>query len=970
MVQPSMQTFLEDIADHIINTYAGKTGDICIVTPNRRAGLFFRKYFAARVQGPVWAPEMLSIEDFINRLSGLTICDSLDLIFELYECYKSIEGDNAESIESFLNWAPALLRDFDDIDSSLIDRKDIYGDIRDFRHMDLWVPGENDLTPFQRQYLRFIDRMQVYHDSLTQRLLEKRMGWQGLSTNLVANQLKAGKLAMPWEKMIFTGFNALTGAEESIVKQLLSEDRAEYLVDDDPYYADDLQHEAGRFIRKYKKVFHIEKKGSNHQSHFKAKKKKIRIYGIAKNVNQARLAGNLFLSDADTPQDERTAIVLANEALLIPTLNSLPESIKDINVTMGYPLSNTNMFGFFDAIFQLFMQAIHEQPAKGPQPTTYHYLDLQRFFSHSSVALLWDMDMGEELCLNFLQKLRQGNQSFLSYADIFALTDHHKGFKQKFGFLASEWSENPGSIFDAFLHLAGELDSLFREKAALFGGDIIRTPFFADFESLYYFSRLFRKLKTFCNKFSFLASIKTLYRLFRQSANETRLSFSGEPLQGLQLMGLLETRILDFRHVVILSANENILPRSSASSSFIPYEVKRSRGLRVYHDQDAMYAYHFYRLLQRADNITILYNTQTEEMGSNEKSRYITQLLHELPDFNPDISITENIVSLQPIPGQKKSGLKVTKTPDILNRLGEMAQNGFSPSALSNYITCPLQFYLKRVARIDEADSVEETMEAMTVGNIAHGVLEALYQPHLGSVLQPMHVEKMQKELADQLAVQLEKIYPGGHITSGKNLLTKHLICRYLENFLHAESIKLKKLEAANEYLTIEGLETQLSTTLILDNDNGNQMEVVVKGKADRIDRTGHVVSILDYKTGKVESSELSFNDWDDPFSNIKKIKSFQLLTYAWLYYRVHPETHLAVPGIISLRSPGKGIQNLKIQGANGDITKDSLHEFEARLKVLLKEIMDPAVEFNQTDQMSNCKYCPFINLCSRHEST
>lgn len=959
-----MQTFLEEVTDHIISTYGKNTGEVCIVTPNRRAGLFLRKYFAARVVSPMWAPDMLSIEDFVNRLSGFTICDKTDLVFELFETYKGIEKDKAENLEAFLNWAPAILRDFDDIDSSLIERKAIYGDIRDFKQMDLWVPGEQDLTAFQKQYLAFIDRMHTYHELLAQRMMSKKMAWQGLSTSMVAKQLQDGDLSLPWEVVVFTGFNALTGAEQAIVKELLSSGKAEYIIDEDPYYADDPEHEAGRFIRKYKQLFGL-KSGQAIQSHFKKQEKRVTIFGIAKNVNQARLAGNLFLSGNGISQDEHTAVVLANETLLIPTLNALPEQIQDINVTMGYPLTNTHMFGFFDAIFQLQIQSIDQPERKGE--TVFHFRDLQRFFSHGNTALLWSADQGESLTASFLNKLRQGNQTYLSYDEMVELADADGAFTHQFKRLFVSFSGQPDKLFLLFLELASELDVQFRGKAATRGSDVVRTPFFVDFESLYYFSKIFRRTTSFLSKFPFLTSLKTLYRLFRQSASESRLSFSGEPLQGLQLMGMLETRGLDFRNVVILAANEHILPRSSHGTSFIPYEVKKAHGLRTYNEQDAIYAYHFYRLLQRARNITIIYNTQTEDMGSNEKSRYVTQLLHELPAFNPEIAIAENVVSIQPVSGQIRTSLSVKKSKDILQRLDGLSQKGFSPSALSNYMLCPFQFYLKRVAGLDEADAVEETMEAMTVGNIAHGVLEELYKPYVGQVLQPAHVERMKSSLGDHLHRQLEKMYPGGHIRSGKNLLIKHLINRYLENYLHAEFAFLQHLKTNNQNLTIEALESKLSTCFRLGDDLQDNSGIVISGKADRIDRIGSMVRIIDYKTGVVAGHDLKFTDWDQPFTSSQKIKSFQLLTYAWLYYRMHPDTAMVQPGIITLRSPAMGLIGLKLPGEVRDIRSNDLAEFESRLEKLLMEIMNPTVAFNQTNKEENCKFCPFTTLCSRH---
>ncbi len=960
-----MHSFLEEVSLYILKKHQDTTGDLCIVTPNRRAGLFLRKHFAANVSKPIWAPEVLSIEDFINKISELAISDKMGLLFEFYRVYRTLEKDAADDIDTFFSWAPTLLADFDDIDSAMAERGKLYEFLGDIRYIDTWNPDGSPLTEFQQNYLDFIKKLGHYHEALAAHMIGKGMAWQGLSSRRAADIIEAGKAALPWKKVVFAGFNALTQAEESIIHTLLKEGRAEYVADSDPYYEDDESHEAGRFIRKYRKMFSLPVSGEK-SGLYAGMAKKIRLLGIAKNVNQARLAGNLLNQEKELSASEQTAVVLANEALLIPLLNALPASINEVNVTMGYPIEKTNMFRFFDSLFHLLLHGVLIDKEGS---VSFYHKDLHRVFSHSLAGLLWDKDKGIMFSTALLQKLAASNKSFCTFDELAGMSNQAAAFKSAFGFLQINYQEKTSEIFPVLLDLAATFDKLFREKATAQGMDIVRTPFFADFESLYYFASIFRRLKDFLNEFPFLSDLKTLYRMMRQATAETRLAFLGEPLQGLQVMGMLETRSLDFKNVVLLSANENILPKPKSMQSFIPFEVKKAFGLRLYQEQDAIFAYHFYRLLQRAENIYLIYNTQSEDIGSSEKSRFLTQLQFELPSYNTKTVISEDIVSLPPQTGQTEHEIVIPKTHDIMARLHQIAKTGFSPSALGRYVNCPLQFYLEKVVGLDESDAVEETMEAATIGSVVHAALELLYTPYIGKVLKAEDLQEMKVRLENSLQQSFQNEYSGGNISSGKNLLLYHLVKRYIENQLKAENEHIREANEQNQFLTVLALESKLKATLNVSLPDGNIYDVLIKGLADRIDRVGGVVRVIDYKTGRIGSSELSFREWDEPFTNSDKSKNFQLLCYAWMYHKMHPEESYIEPGIISTRTPAKGSQTMKHPGGKGILQPQHLAEAEDALKQLISEILNPAQDFTQTRDLDRCKYCNFMVLCGRYQA-
>jgi ATP-dependent helicase/nuclease subunit B len=561
-----------------------------------------------------------------------------------------------------------------------------------------------------------------------------------------------------------------------------------------------------------------------------------------------------------------------------------------------------------------------------------------------------------------LRNLTQSNRSFCSFSDLAKLSGAPEKFSKTFAFLDASWEGAPSLVSATILECCSRLDDAYREKAESMNIPLQQSPWFLDYESLYYFSTLMRRLETLADQTGLIGSLKTFYMLFRQAVQETRLAFSGEPLEGLQIMGMLETRNLDFKNIILLSANEDILPKGKSSHSFIPFEVKKKYGLQVHTDKDATYAYNFYRLLQRAENIYMIYNTQKGSIGSQEKSRFITQLQMELTEFNPRISFREEIVSMTPARDSVDHHISVEKTPEIMQRLQQMAAYGFSPSALNTYINCPLQFYLQKVARLDEADQVEETLEASTMGNVIHGALETLYKPYIQRTITAADITQMQQQAGQVLQQVFANAFEGGDISSGKNLLLTRVARRFTENFLETEK---KFLENEAQPVTILQLESPLAA--VVEVDAGDQtLQVGIRGMADRIDRVGQTIRVIDYKTGRVKQDELNVNDPETIIRDPKMSKTFQLICYSWLLRQAPGMTGDIESGIFSMRNLGAGLLTVK-PGKNSGLEKDELADhFDALLRDLLTEIMDATLPFSQTEDSDHCKYCPFRQLCHR----
>lgn len=961
-----MQSFLEEVATYVIDKFGEKTGEICLVTPNRRAGLFLRKHISGKVSKPTWSPSFLSIEDFVNRISGYQVVDNLSLMFHFYRIYREIEDEKAEPVDDFLRWGSLLLRDFNEIDSALEKPETLFDYLRDVKYIETWNPDGKELNDFQKNYLSFFTKFKTYHQALVEFLDKQNLAYQGMAYRKAANLLKGDPGILPWEKVLFAGFNALNQAEESIIDSLNKAGKAEILSDSDPYYENNPRHEAGDFIRKYRKKWDIpldKEKPSKYGSH-----KEIEVLGIARPVNQAQLAGNILENDAALAMNEQTAVVLADENLLVPLLNALPEKATAINITMGYPLTKTNLFGFFEALFQLFLMAGRLEVSSQGKSPSFYYKDLLRFFSNTCTALLLDTRKGQEKLDQLIQKISYSNRVFYRFEELAEMNEPDPVFQEVFHFLSKNWINDLSGIIPSLRNLSDRLERAFREKSADSFESLKQSPFFIDFEALYYFGRIFSRLETVLANNEAINNIRTFWQIIRQSAMETRMAFSGEPVEGLQVMGMLETRNLDFRNIILLSVNEDILPKGKANRSFIPYEVRRKFGLQVHSDKDSVYAYHFYRLLQRAERIYLIHDTESDGMGSSEKSRFITQLEHELPAFNPAIRILNKLVSLSPSIRTGTQQISIPKSPDIIGRLKQMAALGLSPSSLNTFIRCPLKFYLEKVARLREREEVEETIDASTLGNVVHGVLEDLYKPFTGQVLHPEQLSGMETQVDALTIRRFREHYPEGEITSGKNLLLFSLAKRHIENFLKAEAATLRENLQQGLHLTLLGTEVVLKGSVSVAVE-GENFEANILGKADRIDRLGNTVRVVDYKTGKVQPADLKIKDFDALTEDAKYEKAFQVQAYAWLYKQEHPDQRDVESGIFSVRNLRSGFLKSEVDTgilAEGD---DPEGTFQARLENLVRRILDPEEPFSQTENEDNCKYCPFQALCGRFES-
>ncbi len=966
-----MTPFLEKVAKHYLSEDNLEEGNICIVTPNRRAALFIREYISKKITDTMWAPDILSLEEFINKLSGLKIVDNITLLMEFHRAIKTDEtnkpendintGNNKE-LEEILSWAPALLNDFDEIDSNLENPDILFENLTDVKKIEAWSPDQQ-ITPFQEKYIQFFKSIPRYHKIYKKNLLSHHIAYQGLSHRIVASNIENIIKNFPWQKVIFAGLNALNQAEEKIISTLINNNKAAIIWDADEYYVSSntkgIKHEAGMFIRKYLKKWHLNTL-NNAKTYFKDTKKNINILGIAKNINQVQLAGNILLSEIPKEEHENTAIVLADETLMAPMLNALPPVIDKVNVTMGYPLSETGFYSFAESVFYMHIKAKQRISDAIETGSMFYYKDILKILKHPYSSKLLADDEGRNIAELISNKINKSNRSFYNLKNLNEIA----GGKELIILekLFCNWGNSPAKAMDFFKLALQNFDTKYLKSNEKENG-----KYSIDIAAFNQFSFLLNRFEYYFSKYNQPDTLESFKLIFQNLVSGLKIPFSGEPLEGLQIMGMLETRNLDFKNVIIFPVNESILPKGKLYNSFIPYDVKVKYGLNTHKERDAIYAYHFYRLLQQAENVYIIYNTQTGDTGGGEKSRFISQIEHELKEYNPDININHEIIPVMMNLGSSSKILNIEKTPDIMKKICRMGETGYSPSSLSIYLKCSLQFYLSKIMNIEETEEVEETMEYKTMGQAIHDALETIYKPYIGKILKKEYLDIKQEDIENILKQMFLNHYPDGDINTGKNYLLYRVALRMIENYLENEKKELLLRASKNNYITIFSLEELYTSELSI--KTNNDINVKIKGKVDRIDRTEDLFRIIDYKTGKVEARELKIDRWDELLEKTATSKSFQLLCYSWLFFNKNKEAKELLPSIISFRNPSHGL--FKIQhpsSSEGIIDRNIIKEFEENvLKPIFLDLYDSNKPFKQTDEEENCRYCNYTLLCNRN---
>ena len=918
-----MQSFLSKVTTEILKEYKD-TSKLTFVLPSKRARVFLKTELREQLNKASIFPKIISIEEFIQHIAAIEQIDPIHLIFEFYSVYKGITPpEETDSFEIFSKWSSQLLQDFNEIDSNLMDADNFLKYIKESRQLENWNLEENQ-TDLTNKYLAFFSHIEKYYANLKSHLLNKNLGYQGMLYRKAFENLDHYLSQQNNEHYIFAGFNALNIAEEKIIHECLFRNRAEIYWDNDLFYAEN-NIAAGKYFEKYKKEWPYYK---THQ--FKWKKdlintsKKIEIDGIPKNISQIKKASSILQKLVTENKIQKTAVILGNEKLLPVLLNSLPKEIEHVNITMGYELQNIPLSALFDHIFNL-----HLHKSKFKQIESFYYKDFIKIIQHPSIKIFWtDNDVFQDKLETLLYK---NKTVFISQNDINELIITSPKLEEIFTLLFRSWKNDINKVLGNFVSLINLLNNN-------------ETLTIIDKEYLFRFHNVFQQLINLNRDYGFILNLNTLYQFYKQLLKTESLSFQGEPLKGLQIMGLLESRVLDFENVIILSVNEGLIPSGSMQNSFIPFDLKVEKGLPTSKEKDAIFSYHFFRLFHRAKNIYLLYNSETDDFGSGEQSRFITQLEIAKSTGNLDqIKVIKNKV-IPKFNSNPISLREINKTDRVILRLEEMAKQGFSPSSLSSYIRNPLDFYKRKILRLKEFNEVEETVAANTFGTIIHDTLENLYQPFVGKHITIDEIKNLKNEISIEVTKQFDKHYSLKAIATGKNYLSFEIAKQFILNFLNFEISELKK----NKKIKILALEEELELDVPIE---GLPYSVKIKGKIDRVDMTDGVIRVIDYKTGSVTSNQLKIKDWDLLTTDESYSKSFQILTYAYLYSQLHDqyinfEDKEMESGIISFKNLKSGF--MKVNGAL--IRQKTIDQYLIQLNNLILEIFDKEIPFMEKE--------------------
>lgn len=901
-----MRTFLHDVIEDFIRPHREELSKITFVLPSKRAGNFLKNLIATEVDYDGFAPLILSIEEFITEVTQLHMLDHTQSLFQFYDTYNALTPkEQQEDFDTFSGWAQTLLYDFNEIDRYLIDPQGFFGNLGEIQQLEHWSLASPQ-TDLVKNYLAFWNKLPEYHAHFVDRLLTDKKGYQGLVYRQAAQEVNT-YLQQNDHYHLFIGFNALNNAEQKIIQQVLEQNRGKVIWDIDTHFLETPHHGAGLFMRRYQKEwpFYAQRKQLFEKpSAYYLEEKHIEAVGIPKNIGQAKYVGNLL----EKLDPQKTAVILNDEALLLPVLNALPDKIKGVNITMGLLLENTPPASLFEILFKIQLDEHQDL----------YYKNVMEVLNHPNLKLV-----EKELSQHLQKEIIEQNLVYLPKKKLLKISNGKANELLEICF-----THYQGNIL-IFLEKLIRLTHLLRPED--FDSHRIETQY------LYHFHNLFNKLKNLLEAHTSTIGLKGLYHLYRDLLKTESIDFSGSPFDGLQVMGMLETRVLDFDTIVLTSVNEGILPTGKSSNSFIPHDLKVRYGLPTYREKDAVYTYHFYRLLQRAKNIYLLYNSQPGDLNSGEKSRFLAQLEVEKAEKHHLIQKLASFPTLTHL----HQPAEIQKTPEVLEILKEKAKKGFSPSALTSYIRNPLEFYQNYVLKIREDKEVEETIALNTLGTAVHDTLENFYKPWIGKTIQVEALEKMQKNIDFEVRRQFTE-GQNVHITQGKNLIIFEVAKRFVHNFLNAEKELLQSgQELKILYIENEELRQKLAIPEL-------DFPVYLSGRVDRVDALNGNIRVVDYKTGFAEEKHLKIKDWDELIQDYEYSKAFQVLSYASLLL-AHKKYEQVQAGIISFKNMKSGfIPFTDASEKNKLVEIDSkvLNLFHEQVKKLILEIFNPEIPF------------------------
>ena len=954
-----MQSFLGQLADYYLNHYPQGINDVCFVFPGRRAGLFFKKHIKERIDYPIWSPKILTITDLFVELSGLHPADNISLLFKLHATYCRITKQDS-SIDDFIPFGETILNDFNDIDKHFIDAKKLYANLTDYKKLEddyehlskdqvaaiqsYWNSFNPDkLSKHQNEFLGIWENMFELYSEFRNDLIAANEAYEGMMYRVVADKINTEKIIeTPYKHIVFAGFNALNKCERKLFNSLNLQKKAaffwdypEWLIktgDKDENEAPYANHEATIFIKQNLLDFPSPKNWINPEN---KELPDITVFSAPNDLTMAQVTHN-FLKDnlsAESSDTEDIAVILADENLLFPVLHTIPPEIENINVTIGYPVKNTPAYSLIENL--LMLQKMARTNKKGE--TWFYHQSLLALIRHQYMNVF----LGENQA-GLVQKIIKSGLIFIEKSFLGDLPLINKIF------VKVETSQELASYLDNIL------------------SHILQTPV-TDKESrlerefIYYLHTVIKRLSDILSQHNSQIAPDTWLKFFKQLAGQLAVPFEGEPLTGLQIMGILETRTLDFKKVIVLGMNEGILPRTSLPDTLIPFNLRKGHGLPTIENQDAIYANYFYRLINRAQKAHLVYSTTKTVTGEGEMSRFLQQLYYEYPK---KINIETVIQKVKP-PTPKL--LKASKNEEVLSLMDKWTTeaSALSPSALSVYIECPLQFYFKYVANLKESDQIDEDLDPRVFGNLFHKAVEILYNPFIGKSVTNNDLQAILENTAgikDCITKVLHDIIPFAKQSDftdlqGKHGLVREVLFKYIKRFL--------QLEIQTAPFTLVNLEERIKKPYTLSSGK----TIYIGGIIDRVDIKDNQIRVIDYKTGQAGQAIKSIEDLFAAKKHSDTKAVFQTLVYSYIKSLENAGMDIApcVMSVKKLFSPSfsESLILKPDRSSRYTITFNLVGEtFMQYFDELLSEIFNPDISFTQTENKKTCGYCLFREHC------
>lgn len=958
-----MRPFLYQVASLFYEKEGADISKLAFVFPNKRTGLFFQKYLSEVADRPLFSPAIFTITDLFVKLSDKQPADHISMLFTLYDLYVDRSG-STETFDEFLYWGEMLLGDFDDIDKYMINARMLFTNVTDLREIenDFDFLSEKQIAairtfwssfypkhdaPNQEHFLAVWQILYTLYTDLKATLARQGKGYEGMIFREVVEKIKGGEVHdLPYKKIIFVGLNALSVVEETLLSLLQKEGIADFYWDYASPKVKDPDNKASFFVERNLRNF----PSASLLPEEEKVNTRIEVIGIPSGIGQAKLVHGLLSEvckeTAQMSEEEalRTAIVLPDEHLLVPVLNSIPEQIRRINVTMGYPLAGTPVASLMEYILALQknVRYVDRQPV-------FYFRDVLPILNHRYISLT-----NPELIAALVKDISENNKIYIRYSEL-----------DKTSLLAILFTPvtEVASFSEYLIQVLQELNKVMSAMATDEEEETPQRIRDLEQEFVFHYFTTVNRLKEVMDEARIDMKIDTYFRLLKRVTDTITIPFHGEPLSGLQIMGVLETRALDFDRLIILSMNEGIFPARKTGNSFIPYNLRRGFGLPTYEHQDSIWAYHFYRLIHRANRVSLLYDTRSNGLQTGEVSRFIHQLHYHYEEPLKNKLVVYNVSS------SKTPSLQVAKDETVMERLNAFRKGGpraLSASALNTYLDCPLKFYFFVVEGMQEEEEVNESIESDTFGSILHKVMEELYQPLCGKMVTADLLKAIRKDsaaLTAAIARAFAEIFFKSDTVrplTGQNFLIGEMIRKYVEKILERDS-KLTPFR----YIESERRINRLFTLT-------DKSEIRLKGFIDRIDEVGDVVRIIDYKSGNGTSVFTSVAALFDKEEAERAKAVMQVFMYAWMYGDA-PAGKRIQPGIYYLRtlfsSSFDPAVSCRIERAKTEKVTDFQEwalPFETGMRSCLDEIFDPSIPFIQTPTTRVCIYCYFKDICGK----